>query len=56
MSRYPCKDCKDRHYACWGTCEKYLAVKNKKKVVDEMDDYIKSKGSYYQTRDGYWRR
>lgn len=22
-----CKDCKDRHTACWGACEKYLAAR-----------------------------
>lgn len=22
-----CKDCKDRHPACWGTCERYLAAR-----------------------------
>lgn len=22
-----CKDCTDRHPACWGTCEKYLAAR-----------------------------
>lgn len=27
MAKYPCKDCQDRHTACWDTCEKYLAVK-----------------------------
>lgn len=23
----PCKDCTDRHEACWGKCEKYKAWK-----------------------------
>ena len=23
----PCKDCKERHEACWGKCEKYKAWK-----------------------------
>lgn len=22
-----CKDCKDRHPACWGKCERYLAAR-----------------------------
>lgn len=22
-----CKDCQDRHPACWGTCERYLAAR-----------------------------
>ena len=22
-----CKDCRDRHQACWGTCERYLAAR-----------------------------
>ena len=26
---YPCKGCQERHTACWDTCEKYLAVKDK---------------------------
>ena len=22
-----CKDCQDRHQACWGSCERYLAAR-----------------------------
>lgn len=25
MSHAPCKNCPDRHEACWGSCEKYRA-------------------------------
>ena len=27
MITAPCKDCPDRHYACWGSCEKYKAFR-----------------------------
>lgn len=30
----PCKDCKDRHEACWGKCEKYKAWKSR---LDEVN-------------------
>lgn len=30
----PCKNCIDRHYACWGVCEKYKAWKSR---LDEVN-------------------
>ncbi len=27
MVHSPCKDCPDRHYACWGSCAKYQAFR-----------------------------
>ena len=30
----PCKDCVDRHEACWGKCEKY---KEWRKRLDEVN-------------------
>ena len=30
----PCKDCADRHEACWGKCEKYKAWKSR---LDELN-------------------
>ena len=30
----PCKDCTDRHEACWGKCEKYKAWKSR---LDEVN-------------------
>ena len=30
----PCKDCKERHEACWGGCEKY---KEWKQRLDELN-------------------
>ena len=30
----PCKDCTDRHEACWGKCEKYKAWKSR---LDEIN-------------------
>ena len=30
----PCKDCPDRHEACWGKCEKY---KSWKSMLDEVN-------------------
>ena len=30
----PCKNCTDRHEACWGECEKYKAWKSR---LDEVN-------------------
>ena len=30
----PCKDCTDRHEACWGKCEKYKEWKSR---LDEVN-------------------
>jgi predicted ATP-dependent serine protease len=30
----PCKDCADRHEACWGKCEKYKTWKSR---LDEVN-------------------
>ena len=30
----PCKDCVDRHEACWGKCEKYKTWKSR---LDEVN-------------------
>ena len=36
-----CKDCKDRHPACWGTCEKYLAARKEleEKKAEKLSDF-----------------
>ena len=31
----PCKDCTDRHEACWGKCEKYKKWKDGLEKVNE---------------------
>lgn len=28
-----CKECQDRHPACWGTCERYLEAREKLEAV-----------------------
>jgi predicted ATP-dependent serine protease len=38
----PCKDCKDRHEACWGKCEKYKAWKSR------LDEVNKRRKEYSQ--------
>lgn len=55
MSRYPCKNCEERHFACWDRCDRYLAAKAVKIKVNEADMYEKAKGKYYKTEYG-WRR
>ena len=56
MGKYPCRDCEDRHFACWDRCDKYLAIKAEKIIVeDEAEIYLKSKAMYYKTKYG-WRR
>ena len=53
--KYPCKDCTDRYYACWDTCDRYKTVRDSKKLRDEADMYIASKSKYYRTEYG-WRK
>ncbi len=31
----PCKDCTERHEACWGKCEKYKEWRNRLDEVNE---------------------
>lgn len=38
----PCKDCADRHEACWGKCEKYKAWK------ERLDEVNKRRKEYSQ--------
>lgn len=38
----PCKDCTDRHEACWGKCEKYKAWKSR------LDEVNKRRREYNQ--------
>ena len=43
----PCKDCIDRHEACWGKCEKYKSWKsqldevNKRRKEYEAKPFVK---------------
>lgn len=46
----PCKNCQDRHQACWGSCEKYQAYKaaaqaekDKRKNDDAIIGYMCAK-------------
>ena len=47
----PCKNCVDRHDACWGKCEKY---KQWKMMLDEVNrrrrEYIEKSLAYYNPR------
>ena len=44
----PCKNCVDRHEACWGKCEKY---KQWKMMLDEVNrrrrEYREKSRAYY---------
>jgi hypothetical protein len=47
----PCKNCADRHEACWGECEKY---KQWKMMLDEANrrrrEYREKSLAYYNPR------
>ena len=47
----PCKNCIDRHYACWGGCGKYKAWKSR---LDEVNrrrrEYREKSLAYYNQR------
>lgn len=55
-----CKDCKDRHHACWGSCQKYLDAKTehekqkkareKDKALNDMVDSVHYNGQKYERR------
>lgn len=40
----PCKDCADRHEACWGGCDRYKEWKKR------LDDLNKARKEYDRTR------
>lgn len=55
-TRYPCRDCEERHFACWDRCEAYQEAKAAaQQPKDEADVYKQSKGKFYKTQYG-WRR
>lgn len=39
MKSGPCKDCPDRHTACWSECEKYIRYRNQ---VDGEKAYMRN--------------
>ena len=47
----PCKNCTERHEACWGKCEKYKAWKSK---IDDVNkrrrEYNEKSLAYYNPR------
>lgn len=54
MGKYPCRDCEERHFACWDRCDKYQTAKSIKIPEDVVETYYKAKGKYYKTKYG-WR-
>lgn len=30
----PCKDCKERHYSCWDSCEKMIEWKKNEEIIN----------------------
>lgn len=50
----PCKDCADRHTACWGTCEKYGDYKKELEALKratQMDKlYVRRISRIYRER------
>lgn len=61
---FPCKNCQERHRACWQDCERYKEAKRnhidkKRKQVDEihkMQDYRKTRGNRYDKIMSYQGR
>lgn len=55
-----CKDCKDRHPACWGSCQKYIdaraehekqkKARERERLLDDMIDSVHSNGLKYERR------
>lgn len=46
----PCKNCVDRHYACWGGCEKYKTWKSR------IDDVNKRRKEYREKSLAYYNQ
>ena len=61
----PCKDCPDRHEACWGHCEKYkqwtdkihkLKQAEKEQKMRDRESFLRSEKCervYFRTKKGY---
>ena len=61
----PCKNCPDRHEACWGHCEKYNAWKaeyqkeqaaERERKLRDRESFLRSEKvytSYFRTKKGY---
>lgn len=53
---YPCKDCQERHRACWQDCERYKQAKRndidrKRKKAEEKKkkyEYLSTRGNRYE--------
>lgn len=39
--RFPCKDCAERHQACWSDCEKYRKAKEEQAERNRKEKEIK---------------
>lgn len=53
----PCKDCPDRHEACWGHCEKYKAwIDNvHEQQAAEREYNQKNRRDYIKSEECRWR-
>lgn len=61
----PCKNCPDRHEACWGHCEKYKAwiaeyhkeqAAEKERKLRDRESFLRSERvgkAYFRTWKGY---
>lgn len=61
----PCKNCPDRHEACWGHCEKYKAWKAeyqkeqeavKERKMRDRESFLRSEKvgrAYFRVKKGY---
>lgn len=50
----PCKDCHDRHQACWGDCASYKLWKAEQDGM--LSDFRKKQDTDAFIRDGYNKR
>lgn len=52
----PCKDCPNRHRACWNSCEKYLAFKKEQELIRKnRKEYNAKVGSIFNGHGKYIR-
>ena len=53
----PCKDCPDRHEACWGHCEKYKSWTDEvhKQQAVEREYKLNNRRDYIKSEECLWR-
>lgn len=55
MEIAPCRECKERHPACWDTCERYKAWRWKRSEILNLER-LKRDGYTDHDTQPYWKK